>query len=106
MLQAADRMSNLSKSVLTQIAEVCRQKRDEGMDIIDLSIGSPDLPPADHIISALKLAIEDGYNYGYPSSRGTDQLRQAISNWYQANHGVDIDPGTEVCSLMGSQDGL
>ena len=78
----------------------------QGQDVITLSLGSPDLAPAPHIVAAMKQALDDDLSYGYTLSKGTPDFLQAVSGWYARKFNVQLDPTTEVHSLMGSQDGL
>lgn len=101
----AKRMQNLGSAVFTQLDGLCKQAVAKGTDIINLSIGSPDLPPAPHIIAALQKAIAEPQSYGYALSRGLPEFLAAVASWY-TKFNVQLDPATEIHSLMGSQDGL
>lgn len=68
-------------------------------------MGSPDRPPAQHIIEAMHKALDNLDNYRYPLV-GQLALRQAVANWYKNRFRVELDPADEVLVLMGSQDGL
>lgn len=76
-----------------------------GSDVINLSVGSPDQPPASHIMDALQREVLNPHNYGYPM-RDLPALRAAITSWYLNRFGVTLDPEAEVLGLSGSQDGL
>ncbi|HEX3033395.1 MAG TPA: aminotransferase class I/II-fold pyridoxal phosphate-dependent enzyme, partial [Bacillota bacterium] len=77
-----------------------------GLKVINLGIGSPDLPPADHIKEALIRGIENNNNYTYPVFEGRLDVRESVAKWYFDRFGVTLDPKEEVLMLMGSQDGL
>jgi len=90
-------------------AELDRAKvalRAEGKDVIDLGVGDPDLPTPEPIIHALKRAAEDPSNHRYPSYEGLLDFRRAVAAWYQRRFHVDLDPGCEVVSLIGSKEGI
>ena len=106
MLIQAERMKNLSSAIFTQVDELRKAEAATGKDIITLSIGSPDMAPAPHIIDALVAGCADVRNYGYTLSKGTPDFLQSVAAWYGTKFGVKLDPQTEVHSLMGSQDGL
>lgn len=106
MFKQADRMQALTSAIFTQVDDMRRSEVAAGRDVITLSIGSPDLAPAPHIINALKAAADCHLNYGYTLSKGTPELLNAIANWYQSKFSVKLDPATEIHSLIGSQDGL
>lgn len=106
MLTQAERMKGLASAIFTQVDELRKAEAAAGKDVITLSIGSPDMAPAPHIVNALITASADFNNYGYTLSKGTAGFLQAVADWYKINYGVLLDAQTEVHSLMGSQDGL
>ncbi len=106
MFQQADRLKGLTSAVFTQVDIMRKQAIAEGKDVITLSLGSPDLAPAPHIVAAMKAALNQDTSYGYTLSKGTPDFLSAVTNWYARKFNVQLDPATEVHSLMGSQDGL
>jgi len=106
MFQQADRLKGLASAVFTQVDTMRKQAIAEGKDVITLSLGSPDLAPAPHIVAAMKAAMDQDTSYGYTLSKGTADFLSAVTNWYARKFNVQLDPATEVHSLMGSQDGL
>jgi LL-diaminopimelate aminotransferase len=102
----SDRLAGLGSAIFSEVAEWKREARARGMDIIDLGIGSPDRPPSPRIMEALRNAVGNPANYGYPTSEGSPEFRGTVARWYAHRFGVTLDPGTEVLALMGSQDGL
>lgn len=106
MIQQAERMMGLTSAIFSQLEELQKKAAAAGKDIIQLSIGNPDKAPAPHIIKALKTEIECGSNYGYTLSKGKPELLRAIAEWYHKKFGVELDPFSEVHSLIGSQEGL
>lgn len=89
-------------SKLREIEELNRQ----GKAIINLGIGSPDLPPHPAVIQALQQQAALPQSHGYQNYKGVPALREAMSAWYQRNYGVTLDPATEVLPLMGSKEGI
>ena len=106
MIQQAERMMGLTAAVFSQVAQLQKEAIDAGQDVIQLSIGSPDLAPATHIVEALKRAADCENNYGYTLSKGKPELLSAIADWYQQKFDVKLEADTEVLSLIGSQEGL
>lgn len=102
----AQRMKGLGASVFSEMDGVRRELEGQGRKLINLSIGSPDRAPAQHIRQAISEGVMDGKAYGYTLTRGTASFRQSCANWYQRRFGVELDPEREVLPLMGSQDGL
>lgn len=80
--------------------------RAAGKDVINLGIGSPDLPPAPEVINALTKAANQPGNHGYQSYVGIPKLREAFAGWYNRYFGVDLDPETELLPLIGSKEGI
>jgi len=105
-MQYAKRFSRLETGIFSEINLLAREHARQGGDVINLSVGSPDRGPAPHIIQALSAAVADPALYGYALSEGMDAFKQAVADWYGRRFGVELDPGSEVLSLMGSQDGL
>jgi len=77
-----------------------------GMDVIDLGVGDPDFRTPDHIVSAMKAALDDDRNHHYSSTLGLPELRQAFAEWYKQRFAVTLDPETEVLPLIGSKEGI
>jgi len=105
-VEPARRLQRLDTAVFSEMDAIGREIRERGMDVIDLSIGSPDLPPAPHIIETLRRALDEPDAYRYALTEGLPEFKQAVADWYGARFGVELDPRREVLSLMGSQDGL
>ncbi len=103
--QPSKRLAHLSSAIFTEMAQrkqaVAKEKQ-----VIDLGIGSPDQPPPPHLLAALVEAVQKPTVYGYPGSEGSLAFREEVAKWYQYRFSVELDPATEVHSLMGSQDGL
>ncbi len=77
-----------------------------GANIINLGIGSPDLPPSPATIEALNRTAEQEENHGYQSYSGIPELRKAFAGWYRNYFGVTLDPENEILPLMGSKEGI
>ncbi|MGI6227526.1 MAG: aminotransferase class I/II-fold pyridoxal phosphate-dependent enzyme [Peptococcales bacterium] len=105
-MQTAKRLDNLSGGIFTEVDNLGKRLLSQGVDIINLSIGSPDLPPSLEFRRKLAEFVLDPDNYGYALTDGLLEFREAVANWYQKRDGVDLNPQTEVLPLMGSQDGL
>ncbi|SFS50002.1 aminotransferase class I/II-fold pyridoxal phosphate-dependent enzyme [Paenibacillus sp. BC26] len=102
----ADRLSELGSSIFAEVAEWKREALRLGMNVIDLSIGSPDLPPSLPIRQALSEAVLREDVYGYPGSKGSVRFLRQAADWLAYRFGIEVDPEHELLSLMGSQDGL
>jgi len=80
--------------------------RREGIDIVDLGMGNPDIPTPRHIVEKLVEAAEKPQNYRYSASAGITKLRHAIADWYKRRWGVEIDPEEEAIATIGAKEGL
>lgn len=106
MVEQSLRLQGLSSAVFSQVDEMRRAELSRGKDVITLSIGSPDMAPASHIIQALTTAAADAGSYGYTLSKGLPEFSQAVADWYRQKFGVCLDAASEIHSLIGSQEGL
>jgi aspartate/methionine/tyrosine aminotransferase len=102
---ASKKVQKLTASIFQEVADLKRQALKRGLDVIDLSVGSPDLPPPAFVVEELVKYASDTANYGY-TLKGIPEFHEAVSSFYQQRYAVDIDPEKEVLQLMGSQDGL
>jgi LL-diaminopimelate aminotransferase len=76
------------------------------VDVISLGIGDPDLPTPAHVIEALAKAARDPETHQYPSNRGEDAFRDAVSGYYAARFGVTLDPADQIVPLLGAKEGI
>ncbi|WP_077612054.1 aminotransferase class I/II-fold pyridoxal phosphate-dependent enzyme [Clostridium sp. Marseille-P2415] len=104
-MQFAERMDRFGEGIFSKLLEMKRQKEEKGELVIDLGVGAPNIPPAKHITDALCQAAADPKNYVYAIS-DQKELLEAVAAWYHRRYGVDLDPAFEICSLLGSQEGL
>lgn len=87
---------------LAQIAEMNKQ----GEAVINLGIGSPDMPPHPEVIKVLQEEALKPNVHGYQSYKGAEVLRQAVAEWYSKWYGVELDAATEILPLIGSKEGI
>lgn len=104
-MKFAKRMDRFGEGIFSKLSEIKREKINKGEEVTDLSIGAPNIPPAEHIRKALCEAAAEEGNYIY-AINDQSALLEAVAQWYEKRYGVSIDPKTEVCSLLGSQEGL
>lgn len=105
-VQLADRVRNLPPYLFAAIDKMKQDALSRGVDVIDLSIGDPDIPTPGHIVEAMKKAVERAEHHRYPSYDGMLSYREAVADWYKLRFNVDLDPKTEVLSLIGSKEGI
>jgi aspartate/methionine/tyrosine aminotransferase len=104
-MQFAQRLQAIKTNVFADMDRAKGQARAAGQEIIDLSLGSSDLPTAPHVIQAITDSLHDPRTHGYLLFNDTSPFRIAVANWYSQKYGVSIDPDTEVLPLIGSQEG-
>jgi len=102
----ANRINQLPPYLFAQIDAMKTEAKKSGMDIIDLSIGDPDLPTPKPIIEALYKAASDPKTHKYPTYDGMYLFREAVASWYKRIKGVKLDPEKEVVALIGSKEGI
>jgi LL-diaminopimelate aminotransferase len=102
----AERLRNLPPYLFAAIDRMKQESLARGTDLIDLSIGDPDLPTPAHIVDAMKKAVENPAHHHYPSYEGMFSYREAVAQWYQGRFNVTLDPSREVLSLIGSKEGI
>lgn len=99
-------MQKLPPYLFARIEKKLAEAKEAGIDVINLGIGDPDLPTPQHIIDRMAQSINDPANHQYPSSVGLLAYRQAVSQWYMRRFGVELNPQSEVVSLLGSKEGI
>ena len=77
-----------------------------GKQVINLGIGSPDLPPHPNVIKVLEEEAEKPDQHGYQNYKGSPVLRNAIAKWYQKWYNVSLNPDSEILPLIGSKEGI
>ncbi len=104
-MQFAKRLEFLQTNVFADMDRAKARARAAGRDLIDLSLGSSDLPAEPHVIEAIAHSLYDPSTHGYLLFHGTRSFREAAANWYTQKFGIPVDPETEVLPLIGSQEG-
>jgi len=99
------RLSSLPSYPFAQLDRAAAEARARGVDLIDLSIGDPDLPTPDRIVKRLSVAARDPANHRYPAYRGSAAFRRAVAAYYGRRFRVHVDPEREVLALIGSKEG-
>jgi aspartate/methionine/tyrosine aminotransferase len=104
-MQFSQRLQPLKTNVFADMDRAKGRARGLGQEIIDLSLGSSDLPTPAHVIAAIQSALLDPSTHGYLLFNGTRLFRESVANWYTNKYGITVDPETEVLPLIGSQEG-
>lgn len=104
-MKFSDRIQRFQTNVFADMDQAKRQALDAGQSLIDLSLGSSDLPVAASILETITESLQDPSTHGYLLFHGTRSFRQAAATWYEQRFGLSVDPETEVLPLIGSQEG-
>lgn len=104
-IKQSKRMSIFKQAIFGSLKIAAQQKRAQGDKVIDLSLGSPDLPPDKMIREKIVETSQQEQMYGYTLG-GISRFNEAVANYYKRRSNVLLDPETEVLQTMGSQEGL
>lgn len=108
LFQEANRLKRLPQYLFSILDELKAQASARGVDVIDLGMGNPDLPPPQHVVNELVAQAKRPENYRYSRKDGDVErlLLQAIAQWYRRKFRVQLDPAREVLPLIGSKEGI
>ncbi|MEW6087799.1 MAG: LL-diaminopimelate aminotransferase [bacterium] len=105
-IKKADRLKKLPVYLFAELDNLKSEAKKKGVDIIDLGVGSPDLPAPSNIIRKAQEEIANKNNHGYPSYAGMIEFRETVASWYKERFDVVLDPETEILALIGSKEGI
>lgn len=102
----SNRLRELPPYLFAEIDKKKEEVRKRGLELIDLSIGDPDLPTPEHIIKAVCEAARKPENHRYPSYEGKREFREAVAYRFKEDFNVKLDPDREIIALIGSKEGI
>lgn len=102
----ANRLTDVSEYYFSRKLKEVAQMNAQGMDVISLGVGSPDMPPSEQSIETLCQAAHQTDGHGYMPYIGIPELRLGFANWYKKWYGVELDANTEIQPLIGSKEGI
>ncbi len=105
-IKTADRLASVNEYYFSQKLREIDGLNQQGKNIINLGIGSPDLPPHPSVIATLQEEAAKENTHAYQSYKGSPVLRNAVTAWYKQWYNVDIDAANEVLPLIGSKEGI
>lgn len=105
-MKTAKRLEGIGEYYFSEKLREIETLNQQGPRVINLGIGSPDLPPHPEVIQVLQQESARTDTHAYQSYKGAPALRQAISNWYRRWYGVELDPASEILPLIGSKEGI
>lgn len=106
MSSVAHRLHTVEEYYFSRKLKEVRALLSDGKPIINLGIGSPDLPPPPQVLEALNTSLSNVTAHKYQSYQGLPELRMAISDFYKKNYGVELNSESEILPLMGSKEGI
>ena len=104
--EEAQRLADLPTYIFDLIDKLKNEEKSKGKDLIDFSMGSPDLPTPKPVVEAMKKALDEPANHRYPSFDGLLEFRQAVEEWVHKQYDIHVDHSREVLPLIGSKEGL
>lgn len=104
-IQSSEMVQRLPMGVFNELLRAKRRVMESGKPVIDLSVGSPDLPPPREVMDAIRKWSQDENKYGY-TLEAIPTFNGKVAEFYERRYGVKLNPEDEVLQLMGSQDGL
>lgn len=106
IISTARRLNGINEYYFSQKLREIAQMRAQGAQVINLGIGSPDLPPSETTLRTLTDQSLLPHNHAYQSYNGIPELRQAFADWYRQWFGVTLDVNSEILPLIGSKEGI
>jgi len=103
-MRPSRRLELIPPYLFAELERKIAAKRADGIDVISLGIGDPDMPTYEPIVVAGQRALADPSTHGYPSNRGREEFRQAVAAFYARRFGVTLDPDTEVMPAIGAKE--
>lgn len=106
MIEPAKRLNGIGEYYFSQKLREIDELNRSGASVINLGIGSPDLPPHPTVIKTLGEESSKTTTHAYQNYKGVPALRTAMANWYQQWYGVSLNPDNEILPLIGSKEGI
>src|SRR5699024_9994451 len=106
MKHVSNKVKNLPPYLFSEFQKRKKELQREGVDVIDLGIGAPDLPTPNFVVEKLIRSAEEPENHRYSPYNGTMVFKEAVAFFYKEHYGVDLNPETEILTLIGSKEGI
>lgn len=105
-IQPADRLGSITEYYFSVKLKEIAQINAQGQDVINLGIGSPDLPPSEQTTDELARVAKQANTHGYQSYVGIPEFRKAIADFYKRIYNVEVNSTNELLPLIGSKEGI
>ena len=103
-MKTSERLDRLPPYLFAELSRKIDAKKAEGVDVISLGIGDPDMPTPELVPDALAAAAHDPGTHQYPSNRGRAELREAFARFYDRRFGVSLNTDTEIIPVLGAKE--
>ncbi len=103
-MRSSRRLERIPPYLFAELERKIAAKRAEGIDVISLGIGDPDMPTFEPIVAAAQRAVADPSTHSYPTNRGRAEFREAVAGFYARRFGVELDSETEVMPAIGAKE--
>jgi len=100
------RLDEVPPYLFAELERKIARERREGVDVISLGIGDPDLPTPEPVIAALAEAARDPATHQYPTNHGSDEFRAAVAGFYRDRFGVELDVASEIVPALGGKEAV
>ena len=105
-IELAKRLNGIGEYYFSKKLTEINELNKSGETVVNLGIGSPDLPPHPSVIETLANEATKTNVHAYQSYKGAEVLRNAFADWYKKWYGVELNPATEILPLIGSKEGI
>jgi LL-diaminopimelate aminotransferase len=105
-MEISERLKKVPPYLFVELDRLKNEKINQGIDVIDLGIGDPDIPTPSEIVEVAKRALEKKEYHRYPSNLGSLFFRKAVADYMKKRFGVIFDPEKEILALIGSKEGI
>lgn len=105
-MQLAKRLNGVGEYYFSQKLREIDDMNKAGKQVINLGIGSPDMPPHPGVIKTLQEEAAKPGTHAYQNYKGSPVLRNSISKWYKKWYDVELHADTEILPLIGSKEGI
>ena len=105
-MKLSKRLQKIPPYLFVELDRLKNEKIKEGVDVIDLGVGDPDIPTPHEIVEIAKKALEKSEYHRYPSNTGSLFFRKSCAEYIKRRFGISFDPETEIIALIGSKEGI
>jgi LL-diaminopimelate aminotransferase len=105
-MRFARRLDQVPPYLFAELERKISAKQREGIDVISLGIGDPDLPTPAAVVDAAVAALRDPSTHQYPTNHGSSLFREAAMSFYRDRFGVELDPASEVIPVLGGKEAV